>query len=207
MRMPDSLEVKTRLLWHLLYRMSCPIAVTEHGGRGVEGIADVFAVNRNRFTHEFEIKVARSDLMGELKTIRWLMDREGEAGSKVYKHCRYLKTAPPGDTGMRWGERPYEFSTIPSRFSFVVLADMKEEAREMLKGTPYGLLVYEGRYFSSIKKVEKIHNEKADAETIFGLAHKTSMEVENVRSQLLSKRKNEATQASPIAVSPETVLS
>lgn len=201
----DSAKLKERMLWYLLIKNYNLLAVTEYGGVGSEGIADVFAVGWNHFSHEYEIKVARSDLMGELKTVKLLCDRtslfhEGKKSyldeirtfSKLDKHSRYLQRVPPGEEmGYRMFGKPVDFSTIPNKFSFAVTPDLRALAKECLAGTPYGLVVVAGDYeVSVVKKAEWLHREKISNDTMEKVAHKTSTELYGVRRDLGIEKAN-----------------
>ena len=62
-------EVKALTLRNMLYSLGHKAAITEHCGYGCIGQADVFGINANNFTYEFEVKISRGDLRGELKAI------------------------------------------------------------------------------------------------------------------------------------------
>lgn len=201
----DSDKLKEMMLWYLLWKNYNLIAVTEYGGVGTEGIADVFCMGWNHFSHEYEIKVARSDLLGELKTVKLLCDKtslfhEGKKSyldeirtfSKLDKHARYLQRVPPGEEmGHRmFGSTP-NLSAIPNKFSFVVTPDLKALAKEYLAGSPYGLVVVAGDYeVSVVKKAEWLHREKTSNEVMEKVAHKTSTELYGVRRELSISRAN-----------------
>lgn len=199
-----SSDIKVRMLWYLLYKNYNLAGITEYGGPGVNGIADVLCVNWNHFTHEYEVKVSKADLAGELKTIQLLCDvtslfHEGKKNyldeirtfSKLDKHCHYLQRVPPGEEmGFRMFGKPTDFSTMPNKFSFVVPPDLKDYAKENLKNTPYGLMVAAGDYdLSVVKKADWLHKGKVNDETVRKIAHKSCTEMYSTRRQLLDLQK------------------
>lgn len=195
--MMTAIELKAAALFYMLYRLHFFMAVTEYGGKGCEGIADLFGINAAGFSHEFEVKVAKADLAGELRTIRWLLDRDEKKNctyAKLDKHCKYFGVAPPGDQRQWWSDgRPPHVEVIPNKFSFCVPPELAKYAFDELKGTRYGLVVITGSYdFETKKKAEYLHKEKPTQETIMKLAHKSSTEIQSLRHDLVVAQKNYA---------------
>lgn len=181
----SSKEVKKHLLFYLLYRVNYLGAFTEYGGKGVYGIADVIGVSRNNFLHEFEVKVSRQDLLGELEAIKhhsWGV-RNGELFSerpepkkcmaKGTKHWSYLER---GDSDA------YGFSK-PSKFSFVVPEYLEELAMEYLAGTKYGLIILQANdECRSAKPAQFLHKNTVTEDIKDALLRKAANEVYSLRN-------------------------
>lgn len=197
-----AIDLKAEMLTHMLYRLHYDAAITEYGGKGCTGNADIFGIMSSGFTHEYEVKVDKADLAGELKSIDVLCNplwRSGEKNwleekglSKFDKHARYLHIVPPGE--MPWGHNPWgvgdeEWAMVPNRFSFVVTAELQEFALAGLQETPYGLFVVSthengGHPWSDVvcKRVaKKIHGLKAAPEIAANIMRKACTEVEVLR--------------------------
>lgn len=182
-------EVKADMLGHVLYRLRYAAAITEYGGVGSYGIADIFGMQESGFTHEFEVKVSRSDLAGELNAIEYWTRPEqlaiGDPGhrsapvAKGGKHCAYLKGV--------LGPLAYAMK-IPNKFSFVVPAELREFAKDGLKNSPYGLYVIDGDP-SCVKRAEYLHKEKATEQIRMNILRKASGEVASLRRQVLEGMK------------------
>lgn len=195
------------MLTHILYRLKNRAAVTEYGGSGVVGIADVFALGDNDQTHEFEVKVDAGDLAGEIEAIKYLVARASQPTlsdtvlptrqlSKTSKHNIYL------------GEENEVYRMIqrrPNKFSFVVPPSLEDKALSGLTGTPYGLYVVEEvsyRQFGSLqasaphlyyepvckRKAKRIHKDVAKNEVINNIVRKACTEVEILRRKLADGR-------------------
>ena len=83
-------DIKTGMLNYCLWRGNYQGAVTEYRG------ADVFGITKDRHSHEFEIKVSRSDLMRELKSIECIVNGtepkiDDKDSGKYGKHKIYRK--------------------------------------------------------------------------------------------------------------------
>lgn len=186
-----SQEVKASMLSHALYRLHCEAAVTEYGGIGVIGIADVFAFRSSGLTQEFEVKTHRSDLQGELATIKHfstqptLLDGEKKRFAKVSKHKIYLRGA---STAYHERERP-------NMFSFVVPEELKEIAMQGVKGTPYGVYVIRevgnpgNTWFDIVCKVRGsyLHKNKLGSELTRNIMRKAATEVEVLRREIAQR--------------------
>lgn len=177
-------DLKAEMLTHMLYRLKFTAAVTEYGGRGLIGIADVFGILGSGYTHEFEVKVSKADLAGELRAIEYWTKPEEVRGplfeqshaktalSKGGKHHIYLCGDRDTYTGV--------YARIPNKFSFVTPWDLKEVALEAIHGTPYGLYVIQhhengGHPWSDVicaKVAKNLHKEKAHDEVASNILRK-----------------------------------
>jgi len=190
-------DLKAEMLAHALYRLHFVAAVTECGN-GSFGVADVVGIRESGYTAEFEVKVSKQDLMGEMKSIRAIVegvDLFADPSKKVNvakypKHNAYIKndgymSAYYKDLSMR-----------PNHFYFVVPPELKEVALEGLAGTPYGLfMVYEhqGEHpysdVSCLKKPSLLHKEKASDRLRQQILHKACTELQQTRSELARGRR------------------
>lgn len=194
-------DIKAAMLTHVLYRLHSNAAVTEYGGEGVIGIADVFAYLESGFTHEFEVKVSAADLAGELATIKYLVGKRslqlGEATpepprglSKTSKHNIYL--GEKVDVYAQFG-----MQHRPNRFSYVVPPELEEKAKASLEGTPYGLYVATARSYGETvlwepeckKKAGYIHKDRANAAVLKHILKKACTEVEVLRREKAKGRR------------------
>lgn len=165
----QSVEIKERLLFFLLYRMGYHAAFTEMLN------ADVFAITRAKYTHEFEIKTSKPDLMSELNCVKELV-MFGEAKksyAKNWKHTRYL--------GITNSVLSIE---IPNYFSFVVVPELSKTALEILATTAYGVYEYDGGYIRNLKKATLLNKEKVSEKLFFYLLRKAAVEVQTLREKL-----------------------
>ena len=161
-----SKEVKAKVLEWLLYRMGYHAAFTE-----VQN-ADVYAITRSKYSHEFEIKINKADLMSELNCVKdiTLLGVINKPYKKLWKHQKYL--------GKSSSHLP---AVLPNYFSFVVPTELVKTAVEILTGTPYGVYELDGGIYKR-KKAEFLHKEKITDEQLFYLLRKASTEVEVLRS-------------------------
>lgn len=188
-------DLKAEMLTHMLYRLKFDAAITEYGGRGTIGNADVFGILPSGFTHEFEVKVSKADLAGELRAIEYWKKPEDlrtplfEEGKKIVplskggKHHIYLR----GDRDVYTGI----FSRVPNKFSFVVPENLVRYAEAALADTPYGLFMVDihengGHPYADvgcIKKAGYLHKEKAHDEIAANILRKACTEIEVLRRQ------------------------
>lgn len=185
---------------HMLYALNFQGIITEYGGVGTNGIADLFGITSSGYTHEFEVKTAKSDLAGELKSIKFHLpankglfaQQDFSGATKGFKHRHYLNP-----TQSETSKYPYTLCSdrdIPNKFSFVVSDDLKEFALKELENTPYGLWVVfwhenGGHPFSKMmrfKKAEFLHKTKPSNEIISRMFHKACTEIEGLRSKRIS---------------------
>lgn len=199
-----SKEIKHKLLFDLLYRRGYHMAVTEK--TMFYGIADVFAMSKAEYTHELEIKTSRQDLKSEIDAIELVLSgkKQEKHLAKFHKHLAYLKLDnrgskyslfdPEEDTRpyiLKTFEKPeVEKSRIPNKFSFAVTPDLKEYAKKSIEGTPYGLFVIHAHSIDLEVQAKHLHKEKISREEVMYLLRKVSIEIENVRGQLLAINNN-----------------
>lgn len=171
------------MLDHLMYRLHYVCAITEYGGKGVSGNADVFSVRDSGYSHEFEIKVSKADLMGELNSIEYVMNEDTLLGKekpknyqKLSKHNLYLK---PHNPSSWWG-----MNSKPNQFSFVVTKELEEIAVKYLKDTPYGLYVIEDYTPVCKIKAKNLHKEKVDQNHLYNITRKACTEIVETRRKL-----------------------
>lgn len=183
-----SAEVKAKMLGQIMYGSHYSACVTEYGGYGVTGVADLFGIRDNGYSHEFEVKVSRQDLMGELNSIQAVLNEgnifEKTTISKASKHKHYINGSPTN---------PYMiFDTRrPNQFSFAVIKELEELAVEKLKGTPYGLyVVVDDTKLTQrvdprcVIKAKYLHKDKVDQKVYLNILRKACTEVEFTRAQL-----------------------
>lgn len=186
---------KAEMLAFLLYEKKYKCAVTEYGGSGTIGNADIFGFTKADFTHELEVKCSKADLAGEIASIKNLARHEdaamlGERNmAKLSKHSTYLQAAPQGE--MPWSQREWDMTHVPSRFSFVLPPELLDYALNNLIGTPYGVyVVHEREYLgqkrysvSEERRPEQLHKNKVTDDIKEYLLHKTSNEIQILRSK------------------------
>lgn len=177
------------MLWHALYRLHATAAVTEYGGKGVDGIADVYGITESGYSYEIEVKCSKNDLAGELEAIRHIQAWNaaptlGEkpmpkrSMSKRLKHEVYLS-----------GTYPWR---IPNRFYFVVPIDLREYALKALEGTPYGLFSVNStptslgsqEWVSEDKDARHLHKEKVSDEVKENILRKSCTEIAALRAKI-----------------------
>lgn len=193
-------DLKVSMVEHCLYRLGCNGAVTEYGGKGSGGIADVYAITRAGYSIEFEIKVNKQDLLGELNAIDYIKNEHlgiqprledgpreqrytGKNYSKATKHWSYLAY-----------DSEYKVKRCPNQFYFFVTLDLLDLAKERLKDTPYGLYVLRGTP-ECVKKADKLHREKVPEDVLINMLRKASNEIlyartaqQVLRNELNSKK-------------------
>lgn len=149
-------DIKVELYYYYLYKRQFLLVTTEQQ-LDLGYIMDVWVMDKNYMGIEIEIKVSRSDLMGELNTINRIqlskvhptLYPEYQGGCKYRKHKLYLSGT-------------YKTATaLPNRFYFAVPEELKELALKGIKNTPYGLLVvqkseYRGAMNTTVIKSAKL---------------------------------------------------
>lgn len=185
-----SAEIKAHMLWHSLYRLHHVAAITENG-YGCIGVADVFAMTESGHTVEFEVKTAKADLMGEIKSIRALVEDTDIAGlfdktkkpvhvAKYPKHSTYLKGSKTYTDEMMGS-----LEMRPNRFFFVVPEELAVAAREGLAGTPYGLYVVDQHgNCTNKKRADLLHEAKASDRLKLKILHSACVEVQVLRGRV-----------------------
>lgn len=171
-----SKEIKPYLLKELLYVMGYHAAFTE------VKYADVYGITRSQYSHEFEIKVSKADLLSELNCIKELVlfGTPKKYYAKKYKHEQLLK----GESN--------QFQEVPNYFSYVVPFCLQEAAMAVLKDTKYGLYCIDihengGNPYATIgrqKKADLLHKEKLSDEATFYLLRKAATEVQTLREKV-----------------------
>ena len=158
--------------------------------------SDVFGVRRTLYAVEYEIKISKSDLVHELKSIRAviannpkLMDKHG--WNKYSKHRRYIGK---GDD-MFYSKEYNDLFYKPNEFYFAVPNELADVAVDGVKGTPYGVMAV-GKYFCGyenkcemwgphfILKAIKMHQNKMEMKHIIGLIGRAAAENQNLRNKL-----------------------
>lgn len=180
--------MKFKVMEHLKYKKNCPIVVTEF-----KNGSDVFGVNRSNYSIEVEVKVDKFDLLSELKTIKYLLDPENDPS---YGH---YKTRTGGDAYLNKfsKHRSYLFSeskyeTRPRYFFFAIPQGLMDlESLEVLKQTPYGLMVVGERdwWNSVLERWPAKPLSKNKFEDFYGIAQKTV----NMNLDLMEKIYEKAT--------------
>jgi hypothetical protein len=124
-------EIKNLLLERCL-KGSGFIACTELSANN----SDVFSINKNHYSTEFEIKTARGDLQKELNVIRDVLESQ-----KIYpgypkwvKHSRLLGVS---SSGLIYKNK------FTNYFYFCVTEDLEKKVADFIKqcNLPYGLIV------------------------------------------------------------------
>jgi hypothetical protein len=176
-----ALELKKELMYHLFWRLHCPVVIDEHD------FMDVLAIRRSGYVVEFEIKVSKADLMREIKlTMCDEVRKYSKDWAKWEKHAHYLKREIKQSSNFlnvpNWVLPKY---FIPSEFYFYVPASLATVAKVAVKHTPYGVVAIGDqeirpdykRYspYEVIVPAKKLHIEKADSLLYRKLAHGLTM--------------------------------
>jgi hypothetical protein len=159
-----SADVKKALAAHLLWKGGMKAIAHEHS----TGLSqcDVFAMNKDFRSFEYEIKVSASDLRGELAIIKAVLSgvdprlgRKGVSWSKSEKHRRYL------NRNQTWMEASSYQPFVPNYFYFVVPDELVSEAVAGCQGTPYGVMrggdtyLHNNSPFQVHKRAFRMHEE------------------------------------------------
>ena len=142
----NSYYAKWMLMYYFMIERSfdwCTTETTIYGNY----IADILAVNKNKFLYEVEIKTSRADLNSELRAIKNVKNNNASYENKIKKHRAYLSK------NIKTG--------VPSMFYFAVPLSLKEIALKGIEDTPYGLIVLGKRHVLCIaKRATKLHKHK-----------------------------------------------
>lgn len=183
----NSQDLKIATLNWLLFRRNFLGAFTESYNQ-----ADVLGVTRSFYSHEFEVKISKEDLVKELKAVRFLIGadtnmRRARAANKLIKHKTYLETwKPPSlDNPVPAIVNPY---FIPNYFSFVVPPAIVEFTQRSVEGTPYGVFYVDHEICYSVVTPQKIHGFKIKEDQLFPLLRKASTENLNLREALRNSK-------------------
>lgn len=189
----DSDFIKDRMFHYLMFERNSVAVATEYGNAG--GIADLIAVNKNLYVTEYEIKVSKADLMGELNSIEFFFKHgqdmfggeEWQKGikkcNKYSKHKLYLdgvESAKP-----KWYNSDHIIH-VPNQFYFVVPEDLVQYCG-ILDKTPYGLMQVKYNSPEVLKRPKKLHTNKIDQQEIMDIAHRLSYEVLAWRQKRITK--------------------
>lgn len=127
--------------------------------------ADVVALRYNGIVVEYEIKVSRSDLRNELVGARcaWGVDDVERYRPTSANDFRWPKVLDKynkhiGYKGLR--KRGYGFR--PNLFYFAVPDHLVDYAKDMVRGTSYG--VYSIAPFECVKRAKSLHSESCSSE-------------------------------------------
>lgn len=186
-------EAKKALLHFFLYGHGRYLAMTEYR------FADVFALTRNWYGEEVEIKVDKWDLKKELDIVSWCMGlgpRRPGNFNKTWKHSKYLECA-----GHKL-ERDYyngDNKDIPNRFYFAVVEELEGMALAGTAHVPYGVIVMTRRGTGKdawidiriAKKAINLHGTKVEQETLMPVMRKVCTETLNVMQKLDKKEKED----------------
>lgn len=171
----NSQEGKVAILNEFLFKKSCLAAVTEGPWN-----SDVFVVTKNRYSIDIEVKVNREDLLNEMHTIDRVMKQDHvrlrQRGAKYHKHDAYLN-----NRSTMWD------GGVPNSFYLAFPKELYDHRLEMLRGTPYGILLLDGNTIEVYKKAEKIHKNKITDASLIGLIRKACTENYFLRAKLLEK--------------------
>lgn len=116
-------EMKYYVLSYYRFQRQYPIAATEVAVFG-NFVADVLASDLEKEFVEVEIKISESDMLSDFQ-------------HKSQKHTAYLDTVIHKEGALTDKER----KDMPTKFLYAVPKEMRNFAKELVKGTPYGLMV------------------------------------------------------------------
>lgn len=194
--MVTSSDIKHELIKYLCFEKRHLIACTES-----LNLADVLTLTSTRFLLEHEIKVSKSDLVGELKAIKvaqqdmskftlWPEEMQDlsrkVSDSKLYKHRRYL-----GTYYNRYGLSQLKYYR-PNRFLFVVPEPLGDVAAQGVAGTPYGVITVSGNQwreianFTTLVKARPLHTEKVEESNFLRMVRRVGVENITMREKLLT---------------------
>lgn len=188
-------ELAHELYWRLHYTVICD----EYD------YADIFAVKRNGYTSEFEIKVSKSDFDREVRIIKTKKDqieKWGKDWQKWQKHWRYLGNERTRDMMGMAEQTLFDHGICPNidderyypnEFWFYLPDYLIDHAVKELAGLPYGIVkIGKSKYtrpdyshytaYEVIKRADKLHKQKAPEKLYCGLAHALT-----IRSRLFAQ--------------------
>lgn len=178
-----SQEVKVELLRTLILDKQYIIAVTE----GMNS-SDVLGVTKALYTAEYEVKVDKNDLLGEIKDIKCVlngvMQQPFRNRNKVYKHDKYI--------GHYYDIKGF----VPNRFYFAVPHELTDIAVAGVENTPYGVVTvgdYYTGYNNQVKmwgycvqrEAQMLSKDKLSIKNLIKMARKSCTEAYFLRSKLL----------------------
>lgn len=116
-------EMKYYVMHYYRIQRQYPICATEVGV--FSGfIADVLASDLQKEFVEVEVKISESDMLSDFE-------------HKSLKHSAYLDTVLHKEGTLKDSDR----KLMPTKFLYAVPHEMRKFAKEMVTGTPYGLIV------------------------------------------------------------------
>jgi len=174
-------RVKTDLIGWLFMKKNWMVALTECGNN-----ADVFGIKRSFYTVEIEIKLSRSDLIGELRSIVAIKNslKSDNRCKKYYKHSNYIG---------KWGQSGIPYWRNTNEFYFCVPRGLLNLTKNALRDTPYGLLLYKENqeyYSDSIEEIirpKKMNMNKIKEKGFLSLLKRASRECQHLREELFRK--------------------
>lgn len=190
----NSKFLKSELSWWLYWRLHCTVVCDEFE------FADIFAVQRNGYTREYEIKVSKSDFDREVRCIRTKKEdvvKWGKDWAKWQKHYAYLNNGAMPQSILSERERflmTNEYGGyIPNEFWFYLPDYLVDHAIKELIDLPYGIVKIGKRkyredgpdYYSQyevVKRAKKLHTNQADDRLYRSLAHALT-----IRSRLFAQ--------------------
>ena len=133
-----------------LVRRNFPIFLTSFYGHGIAE-ADVFAINRNGYIYEFEIKRSRSDFFADFRN-KPAKHRDMQSGDAIKIYDKWVK-------GKRTEDK-YEIIKLPNRYFFVC-----EDGLLTLSDIPKyaGLIHIRNGQLYEIKNAPLLHKNKANS--------------------------------------------
>lgn len=175
---------------YVSYKLNHRYAVTE----GIN-FSDVFSINRNGYSCEYEIKTSKSDLDAELKHVMFSPPDKFDwhrAANKTQKHYYYrFGKGLVEEKKDSWfgGLLPFKY-TVPNKYSFVIPDSLYSYLYFKLHDTPYGIITFraDGDWdywtMEAKKQADFLHKEKATPEIKERMLNRSVNEVLDLRSKL-----------------------
>lgn len=179
---------------YLTYRLNHRYVISE----GLNH-SDVFSINRNDFSCDYEIKTNKADLAREVREIKLARELLSETfptwsglgyvpkGNKLEKHFHYKSGKSFIDTSK---SQYYKSSfTVPNKFCFIIPEGLLEYLSESIADTPYGIMTfrtdenYQWWGFASRKAAEFLHKEKATCEIKIRMLDRAVTELVHIRDK------------------------
>lgn len=189
-------QIKTDLMMYLSYRLHHKYMVTEG-----PNASDVFSVNTNDFTHEFEIKTNKADLQKEFncmfpkgKAEELMQKAFFRSDNKVIKHFSYKKRLPLYEYENYNNYLPKVKYIVPNRFIFVIPENLLEYALNKIHNMPYGIMTfrtddnYDWWRFKTVKKSNFLHMEKCPIDIKIKMLDRSVNEVVYLRDKIYNKQ-------------------
>jgi hypothetical protein len=152
--------------------------------------SDVFSINRNDFSYEYEIKLTKSDLDSELKCFDCSVNDWKRADNKQQKHHYYQMGLPlveEIDKDWYGGFLSFKYR-VPNKFCFVIPESLRSYLAVKLINSPYGIVTFpEERDYWRIdifKKPDFLHKDKVDPALIAEMLDRSTNELVELRERL-----------------------